>query len=340
MAVTRDRIVLSAGIVTLGLGLAAWRARPPGPEPPAGFLIVNGALVVTGVLLMAASAMESRRRRPTRQQEPDAAPRRPERGGYPLLGVALGTGLTALGWHAAIVFLGAMVTAWSAWLLTGREGRLPPPVAPMLTLLLLPVYRLLSTIAGPVGLAMGSLSEVPISPPAERLLVPGLLIAAWAMSGVPPFHRQLVGAFSAPAGALLLYRIGVGAMPEGIAYWRTITYPILVVGLWLSALTRRTALVAVAGGLLGVLSLDPSGVAGGFLLLGTAIGIEVASRTHGRSLAGRIALGILLALGGVEALTGTLRVEVVYSVLAAIGVGVTLATAAPNSRGYIWRDER
>ena len=339
MAVTRDRIVLSAGIVTLGLGMAAWRARPPGPEPPAGFLIVNGALVVTGVLLLAESAMGSRRRRPTRQQEPDA-PRRPERGGYPLLGVALGTGLTALGWHAAIVFLGAIVATWSAWLLTQREGRLPPPVAPMLTLLLLPVYRLLSTIAGPVGLAMSSLSDVPISPPAERLLVPGLLIAAWAMSGVPPFHRQLVGALSAPAGALLLYRIGVSAMPEGITYWRTIVYPILVVGLWLSALTRRTALVAVAGGLLGVLSLDPSGIVGGFLLLGAAIGIEVASRTHGRSLAGRITLGILLALGGVLALTGTLRVEVVYSVLAVIGVGVTLATAAPNGRGYIWRDER
>ena len=91
------------------------------------------------------------------------------------------------------------------------------------------------------------------------------------------------------------------------------------------------------------MSLDPSGIAGGFLLLGAAIGIEVVSRTRGRSLAGRIALGILLALGGVEALTGTLRVEVVYSVLAAIGVGgARLATAAPTMAvpGYIWRDER
>ena len=342
MAVTADRLLTSAGIVTLGLGVAAWRARPPGAARPGGFLIVNSVLVSAGLVLLTVGAIRAWRRRSRPPVAPvESRPPRgpPNPGGYPLLGVALGTGLTALGPHVAIVFLGAIIAAWSAWLLARRGARLPAPAAPILTLLLIPTYWLLQTIAGPMTLAVGGLAELPLSPAAERVVASALLIVAWALSGLPPFHRQIAGALSAPAAALLLYRIGADALPDGIAYWRTIAFPVLVIGLWLSAFAQRSTLVAVAGGLLGLLSLEASGIRGGCLLLALAVGVEVLSRSDDGA-RWRIALVMLAVWGGIEALTGTLRVEVVYGVLAAIGAGVALATAGSNGPGYIWRDKR
>jgi hypothetical protein len=180
---------------------------------------------------------------------------------------------------------------------------------------------------------MPSLSGVPLSPAAGRLLSAALLLVAWGMSGLPPFQRRMAGAFSAPVAAILLARVGMDAAPEGLAYWRTIAFPVLVAALWVAAFRKRLELVALAGGFLGLLSLDPDGVAGGYLLLAVAILFEVRSRTGEDRWWIRVLLVILAALGGIEAATGALRVEVVYSVLALIGVGVALVTAGPISGG-------
>jgi hypothetical protein len=333
MALTSNRLLAAAGIVTLGLGLAAWRARPPGPDRPPGFLVVNGTLVLVGALLLGAAALRVRAGR-SRTPSPSAPePTGPVPAGYPVLGIALGTGLTALGPHLSLVFCGAILSAWSAWRLAPPLPRRVIPLGPALTLLLLPTYWLLDTIAGPVGLAMPSLPDVPLSPAAERLLSAALLVVVWGMSGLPPFHRVMAGALSAPAAALLLVRVGMGPVAEGLEYWRTIAFPILVAALWVAAFRQRLDLVALAGGFLGMLSLDPDGVIGGYLLLAAAILREVGSRAGEDRGWIRVVPVILTACGGIEALTGTLRVEVVYSVLALIGVGVALATAAPISRG-------
>jgi hypothetical protein len=326
MSVNTNRLLTSAGIVTLGLGLAAWRARPPGPDSPAGFLLVNVTLVLAGALLLGMAFLRSRvGRSPPRV--PSAPPvLRSVPTGYPVVGIALGTGLAALGTHLSLIFLGAILAAWSAWWLVPATPRRAIPLGPTLTLLLLPTYWFLHTIAGPVGLAMPSLPDVPLSPAAERLISSALLLVVWGMSGLPPFHRPMTGALSAPAAALVLTRVGMEAVPDGLAYWRTMAFPILVVALWVAGFRKRLDLVAVAGGLLGLLSLDPDGILGGYLLLAAAILLEVGSRTS-------IVLVLLGACGGIAALTGTLRVEVVYSVLALIGVGVALATAGPISRG-------
>src|SRR5262245_58167822 len=309
MALT-TRLLGSAGIVTLGLGLASWRARPPGPEGPAGFLLVNGTLVSMGVLLLGTAALRSRDRRssgtPSSPEEPGALPRV-----YPVLGSALGTGLAALGTHLSLVFLGVLLAAWFAW-------RSPPaplpraiPLGPTLTLLLLPTYWLLHTIAGPVGLTMPSLPEVPLSPAAERLISAALLLVAWGGSVLPPFHRQVTGPLSEPAAALLLSRVGMKLVPEGLAYWQTLAFPLLVAALWLAGFRKWMDLVAVAGGFLGLLSLDADGILGGYLLPAAAVLLAVGSGMW-------VVLVLLAVVGGIEALTGTLRVEVVYSVLAAV----------------------
>jgi hypothetical protein len=325
MAVTINRCLASAGIVTLGLGLAAWRARPPGLDSPAGFLVVNTTLVLGGVLLLGTAAL---RARAGRRLTPLPAPHAQEsaRVRYPLLGAALGAGLTALGTHLALVFLGIILAAWSAWRLAPATPARPIPLGPFIAFLLLPTYWVLRTIAGPVGLTMLTLPNIPLSPAAERMLSAVLLVAAWGASGLPPFHRQMTGVLSAPAVALLLTRVGMEAVPDGLGFWRTIAFPILVAALWFAAFRKRLDLVAVAGGFLGLLSLDSDGIVGGFLLLAAAILLGVGPRI-------RIVLMLLAAWGGIEALTGTLRVEVVYSILAMVGVGVALATAGPIGHG-------
>ena len=322
MSVNTNRLLASAGIVTLGLGLAAWRARPPGPDSPAGFLLINVTLVLAGALLLGTAFLRSRVGR-SLSRVPSAPPvLRSVPTGYPVLGVALSTGFAAVGTHLSLVFLGAILAAWSAWLVPATPRR-AIPLGPALTLLLLPTYWLLHTIAGPVGLAMPSLTNVPLSPAAERLISFALLLVVWGMSGLLPFHRPMTGALSALAAALILTRVGMEAVPEGLAYWRTMAFPILVVALWVAGFQKRLDLVAVAGGLLGLLSLDPDGILGGYLLLAAAILLEVGSRVG-------VVLVLLAACGGIAALTGALRVEVVYSVLALIGVGVALATAEPH----------
>jgi hypothetical protein len=318
MAMTTDRWLTGAGIVTLGLGLAAWRARPPGPEGPTGFLVVNAMLVAVGAALLGTAVRRTMTGRSlaTALSPPDHGS---TQAGYPVLGAVLGAGLAALGTHLSLVFLGVILAAWSVWLLPPATPRRAVPLGPSITLLLLPTYWVLNTIAGPVGLELRSLHDVPLSPPAERLLSAVLLLVAWGASG-------LTGVLSAPAAALLLTRVGMEAVPEGLAYWRTIAFPVLVVALWFAALRKRLDLVAVAGGFLGLLSLDSDGVRGGYLLLAAAILLEVWPRIP-------IALVVLAGWGGIEALTGTLRVEVVYGVLAMVGVGVALTTAGPTSRG-------
>ncbi len=328
MAVTTHRLLAGAGIVTLGLGLAAWRAWPPGQGGPAGFLGVNVTLVVVGALLLGAAILRARAGRSWGAPCPPPA-HESARAGYPVLGAAIGAGLAALGPHVSLVFLGVILAAWSAWRLGPPASPRGLPVGAAVTLLLLPTYLVLNTIAGPIGLPMPSLPNVPLRPAAERLIAAAFLLVAWGASGLPPFHRQMAGALSAPAAALLLTRVGAEAMPEGLAYWRTIAYPILVVTLWYAGFRKRLDLVAVAGGFLGLLSLDSDGILGGYLLLAAAVILVLSEPRPGI----RIAVVLLAGAGGLEALTGSLRVEVVYSVIAAAGVGVALATTGPSSRG-------
>ena len=118
--------------------------------------------------------------------------------------ILAGAAATALGPHVAVVFLGVIVAAWSAYFLFHPRGGRPAPVTPALTLLLAPAYWLLATIAGPEGLSIAALPLVPLSPAAESLVAPALLLVGWSVAGLWPLHRQVPGALVAPLGALLL----------------------------------------------------------------------------------------------------------------------------------------
>lgn len=316
------------GIVAIGLAVAAWRAQAPGAEAPTGFLIVNAVLVLIGALFLAAGAVRLLRAPATGEPlspgpAPVAAPA--------LLGVVLGTGLVVLTPHLGLVFTGVAVTGWSAWLLRrGAELSAPAPLAPALTLLLIPAFWFLATIAGPESLAVANLAALPVSPAAERLLAPVLLLVTWALGGLWPLQGQIAGPLAAPAGAILLHRIGLALVPAGLAHWRAAFFPLLVVGIWHAALTRRLAGVAVGAGLLGIASLDPDGIAGGGWLLATAAALEALRRAGTGSRLARVPLVLAATWGGIQAATGGLRAEVVYTVLAVAGAGWAITARAPS----------
>jgi hypothetical protein len=397
----RERRLAAAGLLILGLGLAAWRASSADPAaslaPPdrlgEGFLVVNGGLLLLGLgLVLWAAGSEGSGRRPgvgllatalgvilvarlsagtllaggllrvvsagvalgiagatvlglgrtiagtgparalgsRLFSEPlrPASPANPRAVG--LVGALLaGAAATALGPHVAVVFLGVIVAAWSAYFLFHPGVGRPAPVTPSLTLLLAPVYWLLSTIAGPEGLSVAALPLVPLSPAAESLVAPALLLVGWSVAGLWPMHRQVPGALVGPIGALLLVRIALPLAPDGLEYWRPLVVPVLIVGIWHAAARARWPLLAAGAGLLGVAGLTPAGAAGAGWLLGSAFALELCSMLRlsvGTIRLAWVAIWVPAAWGGLLVLEGGLRGEVVYTALGAAGLAILIAS--------------
>jgi len=234
---------------------------------------------------------------------------------------------TAFGPHVSIVFVGVIAAAWSGYfLLRPRVGR-PYPVTPVLTLLLLPTYWLLATIAGPEGLRIDALQRVPLSPAAEWLIAPALLLVGWSVAGLWPLHRWTPGALLAPLGALLLVRIGFPLVPGGVDDWRPVAIPLLILGTWHAAWSAGWASAAAGAGLLGLAGHTPVGAAGAVWLLGSAFLLELCSSAPLPARLWevvRVASWAASAWGGLLVLEGGLRSEVVYTAVGALGLAVVI----------------
>jgi hypothetical protein len=414
----RERLA-AAGLLTLGLGLAAWRAGSADPAAPLappdrlgeGFLVVNGGLLLLGlglVLWAAASGCSGLRHgvamlatalgvivvarlsarllmaggllravsagvalgaagaillalgRTIAASGPARAlgsrlfsePLRPappanRRTRGLAAAILAGASATALGPHVATVFLGVIVAVWSAYFLFHPRGSRPAPVTPSLTLLLAPVYWLLSTIAGPEGLSVAALSVVPLSPAAESLVVPVLLLVGWSVAGLWPLHRQVPGALVGPLGALVLVRIALPLAADGLEYWQPLVVPVLVAGIWHAAAVARWPLLATGAGLLGVAGLTPEGLTGAGWLLNSGLVLELCSVLGlpvGVVRLARVAAWIAGAWGGLLVLQGGLRGEVVYTALGAAGLALLVLSRSrrvdsSHGRVHIWPDE-
>jgi hypothetical protein len=235
-----------------------------------------------------------------------------------LAAIGLGTLVAAAAPFTGAVFAATIVTAAGGWLLRRAvAGRIP--VAPLLTLLLLPAWWLMRTNAGPEGLAVTSLPDLPWSPAAERLLAPVLLIAAWSTSGLWPLHRQEPAVLTAPVGALLLVRVVLPAIPDGVEHWRALAMPLVVVGLWHAVLTGRRAGAVSALAWVGLLSSEPSGRLAAGLLLAGGLVMRLAGKAPrmGLGAALRLCAVVSAGVGAFLAIGAGLRAEVVYSVMAA-----------------------
>jgi hypothetical protein len=243
----------------------------------------------------------------------------------PATGLLIGSLVAAAGRHLVAVFLGVMVTGWAGWRLARAARGARVPVAPVLTLVLLPACWLMATIAGPEGLRIATLGELPITPAAELALAPALLLAGWALSGLWPLHRQEPGPFSAVVGVLLVVRVAIPTVPEGLEHWRALALPVIVLGLWHAALSGRWSSVAVALAWVGAIAPGRAGPAGAGLLLAGGLILDLAPRLRpghpGRALA-RVAGGLALSWGALLAVESGLRAEVVYTVLAVGGLVV------------------
>jgi hypothetical protein len=411
LAGSRARRIAGAGLLSLGLALAAWRvsepARMASPDTSAdGFLAVNGGLLVAGLGLivwaavrqgtsirrvaavglslagaaLVASADGSALRAGDRLRIAVCAALiglvsvglvalgravahtpasraiarlfpRPvvaalpsgERSTPLVLAFAAAVAATALGPHVAVICLGAAGAAWAGWLLL-PEPR-PWPVAPALTLLLVPTYWLLATIAGPVGLWTADLAMVPLSPAAESVVVAALLATAWAMTALWPLSGQLPGTVTGAVAAALLTRVALPLAPDGIAQWRPLLVPIVIAGLWHAAVHARWALIAAGGALLGLVSPDPRGAIGGAVLVACAIAMEIGRYGSALSVparAGRLLVWVASAWGGLLVIEGSLRGEVVYTAVATAGLALIVAGGRVDSgheRVHIRPDE-
>ena len=239
-----------------------------------------------------------------------------------LMAGALGA---AFGPHVGVVVIGVILAAVSGHLFERAAGGSRLPLAPLATLLLLPAWWLMATIAGPLGLGVATLPSVPFSPAAEQLLAIPVLIAAWAVAGLWPFHRQLPGALVAPVGAFLLARVAIPAVPLGLEHWRPLAMPLVVAGIWHAALSGRLARVAVGVAWIGLLAPMPIGLVGAAFLLASGLAVELLERTSALR-AGRFAPAaqaiplVAFGWGALLAVGAGLRGEVVYTALAVAGL--------------------
>jgi hypothetical protein len=324
------------GAASLSLGglAAAWGARVELRAAPTGR--VAGVSILVVLLAEGVLRLTRRGRRP---EQPDRLAWDLSVTQQPLRAVlAVATLAVSMGPHLAIVFGGALVAACANYLLIRRaDGGQAVPILPILSLLLVPTGWLMAIIAGPEGLSMRGLPDLPLSPAAQILLAPPLLLVAFGFAGLWPFHRQGAATLLAVAGALLLARVGAPVLPDGMEHWRALAYPLLVAGLWHAALTRRAHAAAAAGALLGLCSLAPGGMAGSAWLLAGALIDQLSAwavRPPGFTRWAVSRLGwIAIGWGGLLALTAGLHAEVVYSVLGAVGVAIGLLLPAGQDAG-------
>jgi hypothetical protein len=404
----RPRRIAAAGLLVLGLALAAWLAgTPPGVEPipperlGQGFLVGNGGLLLVGLGLICSALLRAPRGRlrtwalllaapgivlfapvpisfvraggalralacalglwlvgvvlvvgvrripaalsariAARLTPPPLSPVLLWSSGARRLTLLVVVGLvvTLAGRHLAAVFGGVMLAAWTAWLASHPSGARPLPVAPTLTLLLIPAAWLLVTIAGPVGLRIAALPQVPLSPAAELLLTPALLLAGWATAGLWPLQRQLPGALLAPAGALLLACVAHPLVSDGLEYWRPLTVPLLVLGLWNAASWGRWPLVLAGGSLLAVAGGTPVPVGACAALQALAFALELRPAVSLPPLATILVRGAawaLVTVAGVRVLEEVLRGEVVYTALCVIGLAQIVAGGRAGGDGPV-----
>ena len=324
-------VLAPATVLAGAAGLAVGSARIVGAAPVGLFAVAVSGVAAVGWALYGIGRVA---RLPEYR---DTGPRVFHR--RAAFGLIAGTAAAGLGPHLGIVVCGVIVAAWSAYLLRRTTGGAGLPVGPMLTLSLLAAWWLMATIAGPEGLSIAALPVVPTSPAAERLLAPVFLLAAWATAGLWPLHRQADAALLAPAGALLIARIVIPALPDGLEHWRALAMPLIVAGTGHAALSGRAKGLAVGMAWVGLLGATPGGRLGAALLLGGALVLEL-SRLAAASRAMRLtvsASAIAAGIGGVVAAEAGLRAEVVYTVLA---VAALVAAVGHGSRQAMTASER
>ncbi|HSE27578.1 MAG TPA: hypothetical protein VLA95_05065 [Gemmatimonadales bacterium] len=317
-----------AGVLAAAGLASAWPAlvaAGPGRSLVAGLALAAALAIVAwlgGVLRLRALLS-----RLVGDAVPDALARRrsgllPWGAGFALVAFAPHLHLVLAG-TALLLALGGRASARArAWAALGADV--------VALLALLGGWWLLWTIAGPAGGWMSRVGEIPLSPAAEYLLAPLLGLVAFRLAGVVPLAGP-TGALLAPAAALLAWRLLVPALPVALPAWTAGTLALGTLGALAAGAARRVDLVLAAAGISALLAGGDAGRTGGVLLLVLAplASPALAGRWCSVPSPARAALAAFAAWAAGEALTGTLAVEVVYS----IGLVAGAAACAWPTRG-------
>jgi hypothetical protein len=207
------------------------------------------------------------------------------------------------------------------------------PVTSLFSLLMIPVYQTIATIAGSAAPRIDELTAGPVSIAAENMIVPWLALAAWGFAGLWPLHGW-VFPLVAPLSGILLIRLGAGALPTGMDHWAPLFMPLALLGVWHVVASpgvrltrsRRLIEILVALSFLGVFA-GGDGVVGAYWLLAAAALVPWV----GFLAEGPVSLGeaarltwLPVAWGALLVVTGGLASQVTYTALAAAGIGAAI----------------
>jgi hypothetical protein len=152
------------------------------------------------------------------------------------------------------------------------------------------------------------------------------------MSGLWPLHRQEPATLTAPVAALLIGRVAIPAVPDGLDHWRALAMPVILLALWHGVFTRDRAETVAGLAWVGLVTVTPVGQVGAALLLVGGLALELADRLPAG--AGNLGPGVravaalLVGTGALSAIQGGLLTEVVYTIAAV----AALVAAAGSSR--------
>jgi hypothetical protein len=239
--------------------------------------------------------------------------------------------LASVGPHVLLIFGGAVLAAVAVGAeALGRRGFSAAAVVAISVAALGTAAWLLAAIAGDQGLAVAALADLPLSPAAETLLAPLLLLAAWSVAGLWPLPRSPLTGLAGLAGLLLMVRVAAPALPEGLDHWRPLAYPVLGVGLWQAVVSRRWPAALIGGALFALIAGSAGGPVAAWCFGAGALGAGIGERLAGREATWLSCLAALAAgVGALPATAAGLQGEVVYTTLTVAGVAVLLA-AGPD----------
>jgi len=329
-----------------GASAAIWAARPLVVAAPLGpSLLAALVIVMVGMLALAIGRLsrirslvvEADRRwlgSPGHATNPT---------GVGIVLLVGGTLCTVLAPHLSLVLAGAAAASWSVGVTDRQAGMSRLFVPTLVTALLGITYVFLATVAGSEGLSMAGLDALPISPAAEILVAAALLAASWLMCGLWPLHGLTSAPLVAPASIAVLARVGLVAAPAGMEHWRPLAVPLAMLALWHAAALRWGPGLAAGAAWLAIVSVVPemgSGVVAAWLLpAGLALELlgDERGETGPRQWVRWVAL-LAMGWGGLLALDAGLHGEVVYTVLAGMGVvlgiggsGQAMTASAPRT---------
>jgi hypothetical protein len=235
--------------------------------------------------------------------------------------------LAASGSNLFLLGLGVLFASLAMWAGATRPRGLSAALPFLLAIVaLIPAGWLFFTIAGDQGLAVVTLADLPLSPAAETLLAPLLLVAAWSVAGLWPLPRSPVAGITGAVGVLLLARVAFPALPGGLDHWRPLAFPILAIGVLQGTASGRWPAVMIGGALMALASGSAEGPAAAWCLGGAAFAAQLVIRLWPRHLVWVRCLTALAAGYGVWlAAVAGLRAQVVYTVLTVLGAAVLLA---------------